>query len=141
MLSIRALTHGPVYLVTNETFSRWLVLFVYTISSFASLPALTVAGETLSEKLKRPSITVNVVVAVLVLPEESVAVMVIVCVPIPTTVPASGLCVSISGPQLSLAIVATSTLGITAWPLRFAVTLAGGGAVIVGAVLSMTVTV
>ena len=42
---------------------------------------LTGFGEALSENVRRPSITVNVVVAVLVLPAASVAVIVIVCVP------------------------------------------------------------
>src|SRR3982751_904389 len=51
------------------------------------------------------SFTINVVVAVLVLPTASVAVIVIVCGPIPTTVPASGLCVMVTGPQLSLEVV------------------------------------
>jgi hypothetical protein len=60
------------------------------------------------------SITVNVVVAVLVLPALSVAVSVIVCAPTPTTVPASGLCVTVTGPQLSLAVVPATTLGIVA---------------------------
>src|SRR4029078_9597804 len=84
---------------------------------------------------------VYVVVAVRGLPAASVAVIVIVYVPVPTTVPASGLCVTVTGPQLSLAIVAATTLGITPCRLPSAFTLDGGGAVSVGAVLSMTVTV
>src|SRR5690349_25166769 len=46
-----------------------------------------------------------------------------------------------TGPQLSLAIVPARTLGIAACPLSPAFTLVGAGAVIVGAVLSTTVTV
>src|SRR5215813_3910148 len=85
--------------------------------------------------------TVNVVVAVLVFPAASVAVSVIVCVPTPTTVPAAGLCMTLTGPQLSLAMAADATLGISACPLLSACTVVGAGAVNIGAVLSITVTV
>ena len=60
------------------------------------------------------SLIVNAVVAVLTFPTESVAVIVIVCTPTPTSVPASGLCVSVTGPQLSLAVAVATTLGIAA---------------------------
>jgi hypothetical protein len=60
------------------------------------------------------SLTVNVTVVVAELPALSVAVSVIVCVPTPTTVPASGLWVTVTGPQLSLAVVPATTLGIVA---------------------------
>jgi hypothetical protein len=70
-------------------------------------------------------LTVNVVVVVAVLPAASVAVMVIVWVPIPTTVPASGLCVTVTGPQLSLAVVPTTTSGIVACPAPSALVLVG----------------
>jgi hypothetical protein len=60
------------------------------------------------------SITVNVVVAVLVFPALSVAVSVIVYTPMPTTVPASGLCVTVTDPELSLAIAPATTFGIAA---------------------------
>lgn len=42
------------------------------------------------------------------------AVMVIVCGPTPTSVPADGLCESVTAPQLSEAIVCGNTLGILA---------------------------
>ena len=74
----------------------------------------TVVGETLSENVSGAPLTVNVVVAVLVLPAASVAVIVMMCMPTPTTVPASGLCVTVTGPQLSVAIVPATTFGIVA---------------------------
>src|SRR5256714_895834 len=60
------------------------------------------------------SFTVKLVVAVLVLPTASVVVIVIICGPIPTTVPASGLCVMVTGPQWSLAVVLATTSGTVA---------------------------
>jgi hypothetical protein len=129
----------------NETDKRCALVFAYAISIFTCLFRFTVAGDTLSENVKPPPgltlLTVNVVVAVFVFPAASVAVIVIVCVPVPTTVPASGLCVTVTGPQLSLAVVPATTLGIVARPLLSAFTLVGAGADSVGAVLSMTVTV
>jgi hypothetical protein len=83
-------------------------------STLVVLLRLTKFGDALSEKTNRPSITVKVVVAVLVFPAASVAVIVIRFVPTPTTVPASGLCVTVTGPQLSLAVVPATTLGIVA---------------------------
>src|SRR5689334_23082639 len=107
---------------------------------FAGLPRPTVAIDALTEKVNPPLLTANVVVAVLVLPAESVAVNVIVCVPTPTTVPANGLCVTVTAPQLSLNVAPATTFGIAAVPLSVA-TVVPAGAVNEGAVLSNTVTV
>jgi hypothetical protein len=62
----------------------------------------------------RLSLHTCTVVNVLGLPAPSVAVIVIVYVPTPTTVPASGVCVTVTGPQLSLAVVPATKLGIVA---------------------------
>jgi hypothetical protein len=88
------------------------------------------------------SFTVTVVVAVLVLPAASVAVIVTVCGPVPTSVPAAGLCVSVTLPeQLSLAVAVAVTFGIAAWQFASAEIVIGDGAVTEGGVLSLTVTV
>jgi len=100
-------------------------------------PRLTVDGETVSEMFS-PLVTVKVVVAVFVFPAPSVAVRVIVYVPGPTLVPAAGFCVTVTGPQLSLAAAPATTLGIVDWN---AWTLVGAGAIKLGAVLSKTTTV
>src|SRR4029078_5772792 len=84
---------------------------------------------------------VYVVVAVRGLPAASIAVIVIVCVPTPTSVPASGLCVTVTGPQLSLAVLLSTTFESAAGPLTPAFTLVGAGAVATGGLLSITVTV
>src|ERR1051326_9150323 len=55
------------------------------------------------------SLTVNVTVVLRLFPAESVAVIVIVCGPTPTIVPATGLSVNVTGPQLSLAVVLAKT--------------------------------
>src|SRR3989442_92610 len=60
------------------------------------------------------SFTVNVVVHVLLLPDPSVAVTVIVCEPDPTIVPAAGLCVNVTAPQLSEAVAPEVTSGTAA---------------------------
>jgi len=57
------------------------------------------------------SFTVKVVVQVLLLPAPSVAVTVIVCAPRPTGVPAAGLCVTVTAPQLSEAVECDATSG------------------------------
>ena len=57
------------------------------------------------------SLTVNVVVHVLVFPELSVAVRVIVCGPSPTIVPAAGLWVTVTEPQLSDVVAPDLTSG------------------------------
>jgi hypothetical protein len=87
------------------------------------------------------SLTVNVVVHVLVFPDPSVAVRVIVFDPWPTIVPAAGLCVTVTGPQLSEVVAPDLTSGIGAWQLASADALVGAGQVIAGASLSFTVTV
>ena len=123
----------------KPTDKRSEVMFVNAASSFAILPCLIGVGDALNENVSRLSITVNVVVAVLVLPAASVAVIVIVCIPTPTTVPASGLCVIVTGPALSVAVVSATTSGIVACPLALEATVVGAGAVIKGATVSLTV--
>ena len=63
--------------------------------------------------------TVKDVVQLALFPAASVAVTVIVCVPRPTDVPASGFCLTVTGPgQASLAVAATAGMG--AWQLASA---------------------
>jgi hypothetical protein len=90
------------------------------------------------------SLTVNVVEAVLLLPTASVATMVMVCVPRVTIVPAAGLCVMVSPAselQLSVTDVPETTFGMPDWQLPLAEATVAAGAVITGAVLSITVMV
>jgi len=68
-------------------------------------PGATIVGAVVS-------VTVNVVAAFLLLPDESVAVTVIVCEPNPTRVPAAGLWVMLTAPQLSVAALPATTFGI-----------------------------
>src|SRR5205807_385322 len=58
--------------------------------------------------------------------EPSVTVMVMACGPMPTCVPGGGLCVSVTPPQLSLAIDMGLKSGIAAW--QFASAFADCGA-------------
>src|SRR6185369_6941251 len=125
---------------TKETDNLSPVVLLKVASSFASLPRCAVPGD-LNATARPPVLTVKFVVAVLLFPAASVAVIVIVYVPIPTIVPASGLWLSVTGPQLSLAMVPARTFGIAAWPLNPALALVGAGAVRDGAVVSTTVTV
>ena len=88
--------------------------------------------------------TVNVVEQVLVLLAPSFAVTVIVCSPMPTIVPAAGLCVMIIEPgavQLSEEVTFGTTLGIAARQLELADPLIGAGQLTVGGLVSLTITV
>ena len=88
--------------------------------------------------------TVSVVVQVLTLPASSIAVIVIVVCPVPTRVPAVGDCVKvIKAPeeQLSVTVTPARTLGTVPWQLPSAEMVVAAGHVIVGGVLSFTVTV
>jgi hypothetical protein len=60
------------------------------------------------------SLTVNVVEQLLLFPAPSVAVTVIVCGPRPTNVPAAGLWVTVTDPQLSELVTFGTTFGIGA---------------------------
>ena len=50
-----------------------------------------------------------------------------VCVPMPTIVPAAGLCVTVTALHKSLAVAPATTFGTAAWPLLFAVAVVGAG--------------
>ena len=82
------------------------------------------------------SVTVNIVVAVAVLPSASVAVTVIVCGPIPTSVPAAGLCDRVTPGQLSDALLPVKTFGIATWQFASAEAAVAEGAVTLGGVVS-----
>src|SRR5437016_5345144 len=87
------------------------------------------------------SVTVKVVVQVALLPAASVAVTVIVFVPGPTSVPASGLWLTVTalvGLQLSLTLTPPSTFGTAAWQFASAKALGVAEQITVGAVLSVT---
>src|ERR671923_259606 len=87
------------------------------------------------------SVTMKSVVQVALLPAASVAVTVIVFVPRPTSVPATGLCVSVIALlalQLSLIVTPPNTLGTVPWQLASAKALGVAEQITVGAVLSVT---
>lgn len=116
-----AVAPGSVKLVWHSTVTK-------------SVPLSLIAGGVVS-------LTVRIVVAVLLLPAASVAVTVIVCAPSPTSVPAAGLCVSLTEPQLSEAVVLETTSGIATWQALSVVAEVGAGALTFGGVWSMTVIV
>ena len=90
------------------------------------------------------SLTVNVVVQVVALLQASLTVIVTVVAPKPTNVPAVGLCVFVREPlavQLSVAVTPPVKSGTAAWQAPFALAVCEGAqAVIIGAVVSCTVT-
>jgi hypothetical protein len=71
---------------------------------FASAETVTLGAQVVMDGLV-VSTTVKVAEQVAVFPAPSVAVIVTLCGPRPTSVPASGLCVIVTGPQLSVAVV------------------------------------
>jgi hypothetical protein len=77
MFERTALPQGVLYRILKVTNCKLPVLFVNEVVTFTVPPRFTVEGETLSVMFS-PLLTVNVVVAVLVLPAPSVAVSVIV---------------------------------------------------------------
>src|SRR4051812_17788753 len=85
------------------------------------------------------SITVKVTIFVVRFAALSFAVTMMECGPAPTNVPATGLCVMVANPQLSVAELPATTSGIAAWQLALAGAVESAGTESEGGTLSTTV--
>ena len=126
-VNIKVLVLGVVRLTFNVSVCEVLLGLLYATLTVTWPPCFTVEGFMLMVNVGNGALTVNVVVALLLLCALSVAVMVIVCTPMPTSVPATGLCCNVTMLQ-SLVLVCASTFGTGALPWLFAVAELGAGA-------------